>query len=100
MNLLQTVADTLIREGLANNYSEFSQVYCGLTPNFYYRQKHFSRGYSLEALINTCIKLRKVNCHYDKYATVFESEQTVLTRLENLIKEELLSKYRIKELMM
>ena len=100
MNLLQTVADTLIQERLAKNYSEFSQVYCGLTPNYYYRQKHFSRGYSLEALINTCIKLRKVNCHYDKYATVFESEKTMLTILEEKVREELLTKYRIKELVM
>ncbi len=100
MNLLQTVADTLIQDGLAKNYSEFSQIYCGLTPNYYYRQKHFSRGYSLEALINTCIKLRKINRHYDRFAVVFENEKTTLTILEEKVREELLRKYRIKELVM
>jgi hypothetical protein len=98
LNLLQTVADGLIEQGLVKNYSDFSRIYCGLTENYYYRQKHFSRDYSLEALINTCIKLRRVNRHYDKFATVFESEKNTLSVLEDLVRAELLNKYRIKEL--
>lgn len=100
MNLLQTVADTLIREGLAKNYSEFSQTFCNKTANYYYRQIFYNRDFSLQGLIDTAIQLRKANKHYDKYATVFESEKTTLTILEEKVREELLRKYRIKELVM
>ena len=100
MNLLQTVADTLIREGIVRNYSEFSRIFCGKTMNYYYRQRFHNRGYSLQGLIDTAIQLRKANRHYDKYATVFESEKTMLTILEEMVREELLTKYRIKELVM
>lgn len=98
MNLLQTVADGLIEQGLASNYSEFSRIFCGKTPNFYYRQKFYNRGLSLTATIYLAIQLRKANKHYDKYATVFESEKNTLSILEDLVREELLNKYRIKEL--
>lgn len=98
MNLLQTVADTLIREGIVRNYSEFSRIFCGKTMNYYYRQRFHNRGYSLQGLIDTAIQLRKVNRHYDKFATVFESEQNTLSVLEDLVRAELLNKYRIKEL--
>lgn len=99
MNLLQTVADTLIQEGLAKNYSDFSRTFCNKTANYYYRQKHFGRDFSLDGLIHTAIQLRRANRHYNQYV-VFESEQMALTTLEKLIKEELLRKYRIKELVM
>ncbi len=98
MNLLRTVADTLIEQGIVRNYSEFSRIFCNKTANYYYRQIFHNRGYSLPGLIDTAIQLRKVNRHYDKYATVFESEKTMLSILEEMIMEELLSKYRIKEL--
>ncbi len=80
MNLLQTVADTLIREGIVRNYSEFSRIFCKKTENYYYRQKHFGRDFSRDGLIHVAIQLRKANRHYNQYV-VFESEQTVLTAL-------------------
>jgi hypothetical protein len=99
MNLLQTVADTLIREGIVRNYSEFSRIFCKKTENYYYRQKHFGRDFSRDGLIHVAIQLSRANRHYNQYV-VFESEQAVLTTLEKLTKEELLNKYRIKELVM
>lgn len=99
MSLLQTVADALIQEGIVRNYSEFSRIFCKKTENYYYRQKHFGRDFSLDGLIHTAIQLRRANRHYNQYV-VFESEQMALTALEKLIKEELLRKYRIKELVM
>jgi hypothetical protein len=100
MNLLQTVADAFIQEGMAKNYSEFSRIFCSKTMNYYYRQRFHNRDFSLQGLIDTAIQLRKANKHYDKYATVFESEKTMLTILEEMVREELLTKYRIKELVM
>lgn len=96
--LLQTVADGLMEQGLVSNYSEFSRKFCGKTPNYYYRQKFFGRDFSLDGLIHAAIQLRKANKHYDKYATVFESEKTALSILEEMVRTELLRKYRIKEL--
>lgn len=98
LNLLQAVADGLMEQGLVSNYSEFSQTFCGKTPNYYYRQKHFGRDFSLDGLIHAAIQLRRANKHYDKYATVFESEKTTLSILEEMVRTELLRKYRIKEL--
>lgn len=98
MNLLQTVADTLIEQGIVRNYSEFSRTFCNKTANYYYRQIFHNRDYSLQGLIDTAIQLRKVNRHYDRYAVVFESEKDILTSLEEIVREELLTKYRIKEL--
>lgn len=98
LNLLQVVADGLMEQGLVSNYSEFSRTFCGKTPNYYYRQKFFGRDFSLDGLIHAAIKLRKANKHYDRYATVFESEKTALTNLEEMVRAELLTKYRIKEL--
>ena len=98
MNLLQTVADTLIREGIVRNYSEFSRIFCKKTENYYYRQRFHNRDYSLQGLIDTAIQLKNANRSYDRFAVVFESEKTTLTILEEKVREELLTKYRIKEL--
>lgn len=98
MSLLQTVADGLIGQGLVSNYSEFSRIFCGKTPNYYYRQKYFERDFSLDGLIHVAIQLRKANRHYDRFSTVFESEKTTLSILEEKVRAELLVKYHIKEL--
>ena len=98
LNLLQVVADGLMEQGLVSNYSEFSRTFCGKTPNYYYRQKFFGRDFSLDGLIHAAIQLRQANKHYDKYATVFESEKDTLANLEEMVRAELLTKYRIKEL--
>lgn len=97
MSLLQTVADGLIEQGIVRNYSEFSRIFCGKTPNYYYRQKYFGRDFSLDGLIYVAIQLKRANRHYNKYI-VFDSERNTLRVLEEKVRAELLNKYRIKEL--
>jgi hypothetical protein len=97
LSLLQTVADGLIEQGLVSNYSEFSRIFCGKTPNYYYRQKYFGRDFSLDGLIHLAIQLRKANRHYEKF-TFLDTEMNMLIILEKKVRAELLLKYHIKEL--
>ena len=96
MNLLERTANTLIREGIVENYREFSHKFCRKTENFYYRQTHFNRDFSIDALINCLKNIRKANKHYNKWAVVFESEKDALTELDELLTLELKSRLGLK----
>ena len=89
MNLLERTANTLIREGIVENYREFSRKFCQKTENFYYRQKHFNRDFSTDALINCLKNIRRANRHYDRWAIVFETEKDALTELDEFLTSEL-----------
>ena len=96
MNLLEHTASTLIREGVVENYREFSRKFCRKTENFYYRQKHFNRDFSTDALIHCLKNIRKANKHYNKWAVVFESEKDALTELDELLTLELQRRLGLK----
>lgn len=89
LNLLEHTASTLIREGVVENYREFSRKFCRKTENFYYRQKHFNRDFSTDALINCLKNIRRANRHYDRWSIVFESEKNTLTQLDENLTQEL-----------
>ncbi|WP_322893380.1 MULTISPECIES: hypothetical protein [unclassified Yoonia] len=96
MNLLERTANTLIREGVVESYREFSRKFCRKTENFYYRQKHFNRDFSTDALINCLKNIRKANMHYDRWAVVFESEKDALAELDDLLTRELRRRLGLK----
>lgn len=96
MNLLEHTASILIREGVVENYREFSCKFCRKTENFYYRQKHFNRDFSTDALINCLRNIRKANKNYNKWAVVFESEKDALTQLDEFLTSELQRRLGLK----
>jgi hypothetical protein len=96
LNLLERTAYILIREGIVENYREFSCKFCKKTENFYYRQKHFNRDFSTDALINCLKNIRKANKHYDRWAVVFETEKDALTELDEFLTQELQRRLGLK----
>jgi hypothetical protein len=96
LNLLVHTASTLIREGVVENYREFSRKFCKKTENFYYRQTHFNRDFSLDALINCMKNIRRANKNYNKFAVLFESEKDALTELDEALTSELQRRLGLK----
>ncbi|WP_322894721.1 MULTISPECIES: hypothetical protein [unclassified Yoonia] len=96
LNLLEHTASTLIREGVVENYREFSRKFCRKTENFYYRQTHFNRDFSTDALINCLKNIRRANKHYNKWSVVFQSEKDALTELDELLTRELQRRLGLK----
>ena len=96
MNLLEHTASTLIREGVVENYREFSRKFCRKTENFYYRQKYFNRDFSTDALINCLRSIRQANKNYNKFAVLFESEKDALTQLDEALTSELQRRLGLK----
>lgn len=97
MTLLQKTADALIAHGLAENYRDFSRRYCGLTENYYYRQAHYNRDFSTEGLLNCIVSIRRANHHYDRFATIFETEIDELGKLERELSAELIIRLKLND---
>jgi hypothetical protein len=97
MTLLQKTADTLIAHGLAENYRDFSHRYCGRTENYFYRQVHHNRDFSLEGLISCIVGIRRANIGYDRFATIFESEIDELGRIEKELSSELIRRLKLND---
>ena len=97
MTLLQKTADTLIAHGLAENYRDFSRRYCKRTENYFYRQVHHNRDFSLEGLISCIVSIRGVNSRYDRFATIFESEVDALGKLESELSAELIKRLKLND---
>lgn len=97
MTLLQKTADKLIEHGLTENYRDFSRRYCKRTENYYYRQAYHNRDFSTGALLNCIVTIRKANSHYDRFATIFESEIDELGNLERELSTELIVRLKLDD---
>lgn len=97
MTLLRKTADTLIKNGLTENYRDFSRRYCRRTENYYYRQAYHNRDFSTGALLNCIVTIRKANSHYDRFATIFETEIDELGNLERELSTELISRLKLDD---
>jgi hypothetical protein len=95
MTLLQKTADTLVANNLCQNYHEFSTRFCKRTPNFFYRQRFHDRDFPTDALLECLFTLREENAAYDRFATIFETEVTLLGQLEDELAKTLIARWRL-----
>ena len=97
MTLLQRTADTLIQQGLAESYRDVSKRFFNRTENFFYKQNHHGRDIPTAVLLEALTRIRLANSRYDRFATIFESEQDELAKLERELTIELIERWNLNK---